>query len=115
MCAAITNINYCSQNINLSNKINYTNTSVLLDELIKYKIKIIFFSTNLSNLFSIKKSLYKSEIKNYYYALLKFKIEKKYNEKLCIIKLSKVIDKNHELFEDWISCLKKGAVHQSFF
>ena len=107
-CAGLTNINYCKENIHLANKINFLNTSKIINELINKNIKTIFFSTNLTNIFIQNKNIKKYDIKNNYYALLKYKIEKKYSKKINKIKLSKVIDIKFNLFELWINNLKKG-------
>jgi len=109
ICFGITKIDFNNLNKRYSNKINYYRISLLLNKIIRfYDVKIILFSSNLTKIFYENNA--HSSIRNNYYAYLKFKIEKKYQGKLAIIRLPKIIFPNHDLFDFWIESLEKNKV-----
>lgn len=113
-----TSIEFNNKNMEEAHYLNYICTTKLIDYLLKFShLKIIFFSTNLTNLFFDKNR--NIDIKYNFYAYLKYKIEEKYFKKICIIKLSKTLTQNFYLFESWINLLKEGKeispYHNVFF
>ena len=110
MCASITNQQYCNENYTDAFKINVTAQTKLIDCLGKDGCKIIFPSTNL--VFS-ESDLYKTETtkKNpqntygFFKSIVEeYLIHSNYN--YCIIRLSKVILKDDNLFLKWLKLLK---------
>lgn len=111
MCAGLTNQQYCHENYTEAFKINVTAQTNLIDFLGKDGCKIIFPSTNL--VFSENK-MYRTEAskKNPHntYGFFKSIVEEyliNSNYNYNIIRLSKVILKDDNLFLNWLKLLKK--------
>lgn len=113
-----TGIDFNNKNMKEAYYYNYSCTSKLIEHLLKFRhLKIIFISTNLTNLFFDKS--HNIDVKYNFYAYLKYKIEEKYFNKICIIKLPKILTQNFYLFESWINLLQEGKeispYHNVFF
>ena len=108
ICISITSINYCENNILETNRINVNHTI----ELIKYYHNqgsfIIYFSSNLVFDGTKKKMRHNSKVNpQINYGRQKVEVEKFLLKipKSAIIRMTKIIDKNFNLFENWINNL----------
>ena len=101
ICAGITNIAECENSPGLSYEINVTATEKLIQKLIDRKIFVVYPSSDLV----VDPSMLQKQ-----YCIQKGLIEKKLrnNEGACILRLSKVLCKNFDLFLGWRSELTQG-------
>lgn len=116
ICAAISQIDRCLCEKEISHKVNVDNTITLINELTQHNIKVIFFSTD--NVYDGKSGFYnenhkpnpineygrqKAEVESYMYNI----------SNSLILRLSKVVGDNpneHHLFSDWYKLIEKNQV-----
>lgn len=118
ICLGITSIDFCENNYKKAYNINVKQTIALIDVLIKKNIFIIFLSTNL--VFDGNKSFeleYAIQNPKTNYGLFKTKVEEyilKNNKNAAIVRLTKVLEKDNILINDWIKNLKINKVIKPF-
>ena len=119
ICTAITNIDFCENNAEISYLVNVTNTKKLMNELINNDIFIIYFSTNL--VFNGLIPCYNETDKLSpvtQYGLQKAEIETfllNNYENTLILRPTKVIGATFELFDQWKKTLQKGEKIYPFY
>ncbi|EMO45723.1 SDR family oxidoreductase [Leptospira santarosai] len=104
-CAGISSVKACKENPILAYKVNVEQTVALIERLIEFESKIIFFSTSLVfnglNLNPKENDIVSPECE---YGRLKCETEKKilsFCNNVSIVRLSKVIYKVFPLFDKW--------------
>ena len=109
-CSAISNNKICNQNPELAYDVNYANTIRLVKYFsIKQSYIIIFSTSQVVENFKDNKEFYLQEQPKTIYGKTKYLLEQHLNllnEKICIIRSTKVIDSKNELFQKWILDLK---------
>ncbi len=110
ICSAISNNKVCNQNPVLAYDVNYANTIRLVKYFSKKQSYIIIFSTSqvIEN-FKDGREFYMQEQPSTIYGKTKYLLEQHLNllnEKVCIIRSTKIIDSKNELFQKWILDLK---------
>jgi dTDP-4-dehydrorhamnose reductase len=109
-CSAISNNKICNQNPELAYDVNYANTIRLVKFFsIKQSYIIIFSTSQVVENFKYNTEFYMEKQPNTIYGKTKYLLEQHLNllnEKICVIRSTKVIDKKNELFQKWILDLK---------
>lgn len=117
-CAAVTNLNYCEENVKKSYLVNVENTIVCLRRFLDFGARVIFLSTD--KVFNGEKpniSINESRSPIYEYAKQKAEVEEfleNYKDQSCIIRLGKVLFNNMPLLKSWIDDLKCGKTIHPF-
>ena len=111
--ASITNQEICNKDPELANKVNVEGTIKLLERLTENKIHIIFPSTSLvfNGMTSAKTDLIGFDPigvygKNKY--LVERKIVNSFRENTAILRLSKIINKDFQIFHNWCEALSNN-------
>lgn len=109
-CSAISNNKICNQNPELAYDVNFGNTIRLVKYFsIKQAYIIIFSTSQVVENFKDNKEFYMQKQPKTIYGKTKYLLEQHLNllnEKICVIRSTKVIDKKNELFQKWILDLK---------
>ncbi len=117
-CAAITSMEFCEKEVSISRLVNVVNTVKLIKKLSQSETPVIFLSSNqvfdgLSS-YPDEKALtspqteYGHQKRNVEEAIEEIKINH------SIVRVTKVINNNYKLFDNWISCLKQGIPIDAF-
>jgi dTDP-4-dehydrorhamnose reductase len=116
-CISITSIDYCKKNVLESNNINVNQTIKLIDYFYKRGTFIIYFSTNLvfdgiNHLMKYDTTVNPQTI----YGIQKVEVENYLLQipNNAIIRLTKVIDENFELFDNWVNKLNTNESITAF-
>ena len=118
-CAAITNQQFCEDNINLAKNLNVKSTINLIKFFVEQDIFTIFPSTSL--VFDGEKPFHSASEKlnpQGIYAKLKAEVENeiilRYQKHVSIVRFSKIIDSKFILFNSWIKDLIEGRSVEAF-
>lgn len=119
LCAAVTKIIECKHNADYSQQINVTAHIRLADYFLQKGARVIFLSSHA--VFAGTKSKYKiidspSPVLNY--GRFKAAVENallQYIENITIVRLTKVLTKDHPLLIQWTEDLRQGKIIQPFY
>ncbi|TQE84053.1 sugar nucleotide-binding protein [Leptospira noguchii] len=104
-CAGISSVKACKENPGLAYKVNVEHTVALIERLIEFGSKIIFFSTSLVfNGLNFNPKESDTVSPECEYGHLKCETEKKilnFGDSVSIVRLSKVVHKVFPLFDKW--------------
>ena len=121
ICAAISKIEFCSKNRELTHQVNVTNTIQLLKDLQSLGIKSVFLSSDA--VYDGQKGHYSEEVEGSpvnEYGRHKAKVEDyilKYAPTDLVLRLSKIVGDNpyeSHLFSEWYQCIKFGKAIVQF-
>lgn len=118
MCASITSLDFCNKFPALSHKVNVVNTLEILKYFIKNESFIIFFSTNLVfDGLKPKRSIADPLNPRTEYGKQKTLVENELSKlpNNAIFRLTKIIDYNFKLFDNWIEDLNNLNTISPFY
>ena len=117
ICAGITNMKYCENNPKETRTVNVCGTIELIKKLVKEKTHIVFISTN--QVFNGKKPMQKPDAPRKpinEYGKQKAEVEE-FIENIsnsCILRLTKVVEPEMTLLNNWKKCLSESKPISAF-
>lgn len=106
-CAGITGVKFCEKNKYLSNLVNVTYTTQLINNLLNLNIRVLFLSSN--KVFNGSKAFYKYNdmlSPNTTYGLQKAMVENSITDSnFYTLRLTKVLTKENSMIQEWQKCV----------